>query len=120
MVAKKGEDPSKGQRVTEMAIGYPPNIGDDAQGVIILPLGIVVDEDIVIEVDAKKALSFPVRYCDSGGCAALFKLDKGDIEKFRKGTEIMVKTKAFTGQPVTIALSLKNFVSVMDEIKPKK
>lgn len=118
-VAREGADPSTAQRIAEMAIGYPPGHDGDAQGVLILPLGILVKDKVIIEVDEKKALSFNVMYCEAGGCVATFSMDKGDIEKFSKGKEIAIKTQAATGQPVIISLSLANFSSVISKVAPK-
>lgn len=118
-VMQKDADPSTAQRVAEMAIGYPQGSGENAQGVLVLPLGILVQDKVTVEVDEDKLLTMKVRYCDAGGCYASFELDKGDVKKLRAGGELVVKTQAVTGQPVTIGLPLTGFGAAMDSISPK-
>lgn len=122
-VIKKNEDPQKTttQRVAEMAIGYPPgSTAKSAQAVVILPLGIVVNEKVTMDVDGKDLTKFDVRFCDVGGCVAIFSLDKGEIEKMRKGKELNLKAQAMTGQPVVIGLPLAAFDTVIATLIPGK
>jgi len=118
-ITQKDADPSTAQRVIEMAIGYPPNNPKEAQAVIILPLGVMVNEKSSLEVDGDKMMNFEVLYCEAGGCIASFVIKDGDIEKLRKGRELTVKSKAATGQPLLIGLTLNNFATVMDSLQPK-
>lgn len=119
-VAKKDADPSTAQRLVEMAIGYPPAEKGKAAAVVILPLGILVNEDIVLELDGDKELDFDARYCDGGGCYSIFELSDKLITKFTKGKTITIKAMAATGQPIAIELSLAGFAAAHNEIKPKK
>ncbi len=122
-VVKKDEDPKKTttQRIAEMAVGYPPgSTAKSAQAVAILPLGIVVNEKVVIEVDGKDLMKFDVRFCDVGGCVGIFNLDKGEIEKMRKGKELNFKTQTMAGQPVVIGLPLAAFDTVIGPLIPVK
>lgn len=117
---KEGK-PGTPQRIAELAVGFPPGTSTKtAQAVVILPLGIVVNEKIIVEVDGSSIEKIETRFCDNGGCVALFNLDKGALEKMRKGQEISFRTKSAGNQPVLIGLPLSAFGSVMDEITPKK
>ena len=122
-VVKKDEDPKKSttQRIAEMAVGYPPgSTAKSAQAVAILPLGIVVNEKVVIEIDGDNLMKFDIRFCDVGGCVGIFNLDKGAIEKMRKGKELNFKTQAMSGQPVVIGLPLSAFDAVIGKLIPGK
>lgn len=122
-VIQKNEDPEKTttQRVAEMAVGYPPgSSAKEAQAVAILPLGIVVNEKVAIDVDGKDLMKFDIRFCDVGGCVGIFSLDKGDIEKMRKGKELSFKTQTMSGQPVVIGLPLAAFDTVIAKLIPGK
>ncbi len=122
-VVKKDEDPKKTstQRIAEMAVGYPPgSTAKSAQAVAILPLGIVVNEKVVIEIDGNDLMKFDIRFCDVGGCVGIFNLDKGAIEKMRKGKELNFKTQAMSGQPVVIGLPLTAFDTVIGKLIPGK
>lgn len=122
-VVKKDEDPKKTttQRIAEMAVGYPPgSTAKSAQAVAILPLGIVVNEKVAMEVDGDSLMKFDVRFCDVGGCVGIFSLDKGAIEKMRKGKELNFKTQTVAGQPVVIGLPLAAFDTVIGKLIPGK
>ncbi len=122
-VIQKNDDPEKSttQRVAEMAVGYPPgSTAKAAQAVAILPLGIVVNEEVSVEVDGKRLFKFEVRFCDVGGCVGIFNIDKGVIEKMRKGKELSFKTKTVSGQPVVIGLPLSGFDTVIGTLIPVK
>jgi invasion protein IalB len=119
-VAEKGADPSTAQRLVEMAIGYPPTEKAKASVVVVLPLGIRVDEKLILEIDGRKEQSFDIRHCEASGCVALFTLSDKEITKLAKSNAMSIKTQAATGQPVTIELSLSGFANAHDQIKPKK
>ena len=119
-VSKKDADPSTAQRLFELAIGYPPVGGGKANGVMILPLGILVSEDVVMEIDGSKEKDVRVRYCDASGCVAAFELSEKEMEKLSKGRGMTVRTVAATNQPVTIELSLSGFSDAYKKIKPKE
>ncbi len=109
------------QRIAELAVGYPPGRkGKTAQAVVILPLGIIVNEKIMVEVDGSGIDKIETRFCDNGGCVALFELDKGALAKMSKGKEISFRTKSAANQPVFIGLPLSAFGTVLEQIAPKK
>ena len=118
-VAAKDADPSTAKRVIEVAIGYPPAFKDKASAVVILPLGIAVNKDIVVEIDGSKLVTTEPRYCDPNGCFGVIELSNGDINKLRKGKEMTVKSQLFTAQPLEITLSLNGLNGALDTIKPK-
>ena len=112
-------DKKQAQRVAEFAIGFPPADKGKASGVLILPLGVVVDSDIKIQIDDKDVMKFRVRYCDGGGCAAIMKLDGSLIEKMRKGKVMTVKAVAFSGAPVDVPFRLEGLGDMLDAARPK-
>lgn len=119
-VAQKDADPAAAQRLIEMAIGYPPAEKGKAFAAVILPLGILVNKDIVIEFDGDKLIEFQVAYCDGGGCVASFPLDGKVMEKLSNGSLMTVKSSAATGQPVAIEMSLAGFGKANEAVKSGK
>lgn len=120
-VAKKDADPSTAQRIFEMALGYPPlDKQRNAASVVIMPLGVLVTQDVVLEIDGDKLVDFKIQYCDAGGCIGTFQLKDKQIERMQKGKALTVKAVAATGQPVVIELSLNGFAAAYDKVKPKK
>lgn len=112
-------DKKQTQRVAEFAVGFPPADKGKASGVLILPLGVVVDSDIKIQIDDKDVMKFRVRYCDGGGCAAIMKLDNSLIDKMRKGKVMTVKATAFTGAPVDVPFRLEGLGEALDAARAK-
>ena len=105
------------QRVTEFAVGYPPG-EKTVRAVIVLPLGIMVQETMSILIDEKNENHFHVQYCLPDGCYATLNLPKPLLETISKGNQLMIKGKTMTGQPLHIILSLTGFGKAVAGIKP--
>jgi invasion protein IalB len=120
-ITQKDQDPANnGQRLIEMAIGYPASEKGKAFAAVILPLGILVNKEVEVEIDGSKGFDFKIAYCDAGGCLASFHIDARDMEKLSKGKIMTIKTIAATGQPVAIEMSLAGFGDARDRIKSSK
>lgn len=119
-VTKKDADPSTAQRVIEFAIGYPPSAEGKRSALVIMPLGILVNQKIDVEVDGDKKFDFNITFCDVNGCFAMLDLSDKNIDTLSKGKEMTIKAKAATGQDVKISLSLAGFGPAHDKVKPKK
>lgn len=115
-VIKKDADPSTAQRIVEIAIGYPPVEKGKASSLLILPLGILVTEDIVVEVDERKEMTAKIRHCEANGCVAMLPITPKIINKMASGKTLRVKAVAATGQPVTIDMSLEGFKEAHDRL----
>lgn len=119
-VSQKDADPATAQRLLEIAIGYPPVGKSKANVVFILPLGILVSEDIVVDVDGKKAFDFKVKTCEAGGCIASFTLNDKEIGALEKGSVMQAKLTAASGQLLGVEMSLAGFGEALAKVKPKK
>ncbi len=108
-----------GQRVTEFAVGYPdgPGAGRDARGVIVLPLGVVVDEGMDMQIDEGQKFKFRVRYCMAKGCLAFINLNDNLLAALSSGGEARITGKAFNGQEVNIRISLDGFGGALRKIQ---
>lgn len=104
-----------GARILEFAIGYPPN-KTAARGIISLPLGILLQKDMLIKIDELPPFGFKVRYCDPNGCYAYLNLDEAVLEKLRKGTKITVIFESMKPQKVEVELSLKGFAKALKQV----
>lgn len=118
-MVKKGEDGKQSaQRLAEFAIGYPPN-QKKARGVLVLPLGVLVEEAMSMQIDGKQDVSFRVRYCTPEGCFAFLTMPDSVLDKMSKGEKLTVKGKAFTGQNLEIVISLAGFSKALAKVKPQ-
>ena len=114
-VRKKDSDPVK--RVAEFAVGYGADQKKKAQAAIILPLGVLVNEKLVIDVDDKREAEAEIRYCDISGCFAFTELSEGVLDKMRKGQKMMIKGRAANGQNLHIVMGLKGFGAALAKLK---
>ncbi len=115
-ITKKGSKEPK--RLVEFAIGYKADSKKkDADGILILPLGVLVTEPVAIEIDEKKDFAAQIRYCDANGCYAFAEIPAAMMEKMVKGNKLVVKARAANGHNVNIVMSLAGLGAALDKIK---
>ena len=104
-----------GKRVVEFAVGYPEK-KDEARGVIVLPLGILLTEGVKLQIDAGQTFSVKPRYCGPEGCYAYVNLNKQMLDLMRKGKEAGISFQTLQGKTITVKLSLEGFGKSLKEI----
>ncbi len=104
------------QRLVEMAVGYPAD-SKNARGVLILPLGILLESGILIQVDDNDPLRASVRRCDQGGCYVFLDMTDSVLDEFKAGEEINVLFQTPQPQAMSVALSLKGFTKALKSIQ---
>lgn len=107
--------PETGQRVAEFAIGFPDD-KKTARGVMILPLGILLTEDIQMQVDEGLSFKFKVKFCDPNGCVAYLNLNQKALDALRKGTLAVVTMKSAQGRDVRIEVPLAGLSRTLDTL----
>lgn len=95
-----------GQRVAEFAVGFPKD-KQDGRGVIVLPLGILLEDGIVMQIGDGQKFKFKPRYCNPDGCFAFVNVNATLTDALKKGTEVQFNAKALTGKEIKIKMSLK-------------
>jgi invasion protein IalB len=95
-----------GQRVAEFAVGFPKG-KQDGRGVIVLPLGILLEDGIVMQIDEGQKFKFKPRYCTSDGCFAFINVSAALVNALEKGNEVHFNAKALNGKEIKIRMSLK-------------
>lgn len=104
-----------GQRVAEFAVGYPEG-SKTARGVMVLPLGVLLTEDVQMQIDGGQAFKFKVRYCTDAGCSAFLNMNEKLLDMFRAGTLAVVTLKTHQGQNVRIEVPLAGFGKTLAQI----
>lgn len=104
-----------GTRFVEVAVGY---IGDSktAQGIFIVPLGILLKPGVELQVDANKPVKFQLRYCDGNGCFGFADLNDALVQSMRKGAKMTVTFFAMNGQKISVEMSLKDFSKALAQV----
>ena len=115
----KAKDSEELQRVIELAVGYPDGVKEKARGVLILPLGILVDQPVELDVDDKKQISSDVAYCQPDGCYAPLVFTDSALEKIGKSKTVNVKMKAMNGQAIKFNLVPAGFKEALAGIQKK-
>jgi invasion protein IalB len=115
-VTKKGEKEMR--RVAEFAVGYPPEKKGEPRGVVVMPLGILLEQPLKMQLDEGKEFTFRVRYCDQSGCLAFLDLSQAKLEEFKKAQKLKINIPATNGKYLNVIMSLKGFGPAVDKIKP--
>jgi len=100
---------SKG-RVAEFAIGKNDKAKDGTySGVVVLPLGILLEEGILFKIDENKPVMFKPRFCAQVGCVSYISLDEALIKTMKDGKKISFVFRSSNGQKVNIDMVLSGF-----------
>ncbi|HEY8190097.1 MAG TPA: invasion associated locus B family protein [Micavibrio sp.] len=103
-----------GQRVAEFAVGFPKG-KTDGRGVIVLPLGILLEEGIVMQIDEGQKFKFKPRYCTNDGCFAFVNVNAALLEELKKGSVVQLNAKALNGKEIKIKMSLQGFGKILKQ-----
>lgn len=104
-----------GQRVMEFAVGYPPE-KDQARGVLVLPVGVLLNEAMTIQIDQNPSFSFKVRYCLQDGCYAFLTLSDSVVSMMKNGKLMRVGFTALDEEAVSLDLVLTGFNEGLERI----
>jgi invasion protein IalB len=95
-------------RVAEMVVGFPDG-KDTARGVVILPLGILLGNNVGMKIDDGKPVVFDVRFCVASGCVSYLNINKTLLDEMKKGKSATFSFKTAEGQDVNLLLSMDGF-----------
>ncbi len=102
--------------VMQVAIGYPPD-SNEAQALITLPLGVLLQPGIEFQGGTAKAFRVPFSVCVKNGCVAIVKLNKDVIKSMKNGTKGSVKFAAAKKKVIEIPISLSGFTAAFNSLK---
>ncbi len=104
-----------GQRIAEFSIAKMDSNGV-SRAAIALPLGLAVQEKILMKIDDNKPVSFRIKYCVPAGCISNLSLKEKIINMMKKGSKLSVIAKSADGKPINIVMSLKGFTKKNKDI----
>jgi invasion protein IalB len=116
-VAKKS-----GQRVLSVLLAYAPS-NNATLLQISVPLGVSLQNGLVINSDTWKSPPLKFRRCDQGGCYIESAVGDDVVEQLAKATNGKMQVVAFDGKRIDLAFSLKGFTearSAMMELARQK
>lgn len=103
------------KRLIEFAIGFPSD-REDARGIVVLPLGIMLEPGVSMEIDDGQPFKFNVRFCDPRGCYAYVNLNKDVLDMMRKGGKVTISFQTPEPKTLRIEMLLKGFTRKLKEI----
>jgi invasion protein IalB len=104
-------------RVTEVAIGFPKDLPKGtARGVIILPLGVMLEPGATMTVDEGKPFAFKSRFCTQSGCFAFVNLSNDIVDSMKKGTNLNIYFKTADNNDAHLRLALKGFDEIVKKV----
>lgn len=106
----------KGVVVMQIAIGYPPG-KNQAQALITLPLGVLLQPGIEFKGGTAEAFRVPFGVCVKNGCVAIAQLDASIIKGMKAGTKGSIKFAAAQKKIIEIPVSLSGFTAAFNSLK---
>ena len=102
--------------VMQVAIGYPPG-SSEAQALITLPLGVLLQPGVEFKGGNAKAFRIPFGVCVQNGCIAIAKLSNEIIKGMKAGTKGSVKFAAAKNKVIEVPVSLSGFTAAFNSLK---
>ncbi len=113
------EEP-EGAPVGKVSIGKLPEGSDAAAGsMIIVPLGVLLTQQMTVGVDSATPKRYPFRFCDPNGCVSQIGYTNAEVEAFKAGVEatVTVVPTAAPDQKVELPLSLSGFTDAWNSLE---
>ncbi len=106
--------------VAEVSILKLPDTSEAVAGVtIVTPLGTLLTNGVILQVDAGEKRQYPFSWCSQVGCFARFGLTKPTLDTMRRGKagEVTLVAVNKPEAPVTLNLSLSGFTAAFDSLE---
>lgn len=104
-------------RILTTNIAYPKDSNEPIM-IMLFPLGIAVQEKILIQVDEKKPVyEVPIETCLSSGCRTKVKLSSEILKSIRAGNNLKVSFKPLAAKRFVLAVSLKGISKGLKKLK---
>ena len=105
--------------VAEVSIlKLPEDAEADAGVTVVTPLGTLLPQGVVMQIDSGEQRQYPFAWCSQVGCFARFGLARPSIDAMKRGNagKLTLHAVAAPEQPVTLALSLAGFTAAYDAL----
>jgi invasion protein IalB len=107
-----------GQRLVEMAVGYPTDLNGRAQAVILAPLGLLTTAGIQLELEGGEPVNMEVRTCLPEGCLSVIALPDNFVETMKRTSKIVVAfTDSGSGQKIRVEMPLAGFSETLAKVR---
>lgn len=98
----------EGRPVLQISMFYDPS-EKIAVMRIVTPLGMALENGVVLDTDTFKSPALPFRICSQQGCVVTMKADAGVVDKLIKSTKGSVKVVRFRGKEKAFSFQFDGF-----------
>jgi len=105
--------------VVEVSIQALPAGGQAVAGAtIVTPLGTLLSEGALLQIDSGRARQYPFNWCDRGGCYARFGLTAEEVANMKRGVTAKLRILSVSAPetPVLLDISLAGFTAAFDSM----
>jgi len=107
-----------GQRLAEVAIGFPAERKGKGQAAVVLPLGAKLSEGIMVTIDESSPLRTQFQTCMPEGCLVLVDMPDALINMMTTGKILKIAFMDFgSGKQFNVQMSLEGFAAKLAEIR---
>lgn len=104
------------KRVVGIRVGYPPD-GTTPQAIIVVPLLVIIQAGLKVQIDDGEAMSLPFEFCSPNGCQVSFELKPKLLEALKAGQGGTVFFRVIPGRELSVPFSLKGFPAALAALK---
>lgn len=108
-----------GNPVAEFTLIDLPEGGEaDAGATVITPLGTLLTDGLVMQIDSSEARQYAFNWCDRSGCYARFGLAPSEVAAMKRGAAARIQLRSVSApdQPVLLEISLTGFTAAFDAL----
>ena len=106
--------------VAEVSLLKLPEVAEADAGVtVVTPLGTLLTNGLVLQIDGGETRQYPFAWCSQVGCFSRFGLAKPSIDALKRGKAgtITLVSVGRPDHPVELALSLSGFTAAWDSLE---
>jgi invasion protein IalB len=108
--------PETKTRILQMAVALEgPGAGPLA--ILTAPLGVQLEEGLLLQIDGGETIRLPFKICAPGGCIAPRPLDQSHLSELKRGVKLLVGFYNTAGELVAVPVSLKGFTAAYDALQ---
>ena len=86
----------------------------------VAPLGITLEEPLLLQIDQRAPVKFRVRYCIGSGCYAFLNIPPVLQAAMEAGSKLTVNVTSYDGEVLPITFSLNGFTATADKLTQGK
>lgn len=109
-------DKETSRPVMQIQVAYAPDAKDPV-AVIILPLGVLLQPGVAVQVDRNQAIKLPFGWCLTDGCRVRLPLDQAMLKQFQAGNGGVIGFRVIGGQDRALPFSLSGFTAALASLK---